>query len=159
MAYIAVVEQGDALFRALTGLPRPVCALGPAGGQGELVTVGPDCRQLPRGPLRCRILLLPGPLAPQAGQVQAGWVVSYGLSRRDSLTLSSLSPRHPCLALQRELVTLTGRCLEPQELPLPPWPAGLSPHLLLAWAGTCLLADLPPETLGKKPCPFPGKRL
>lgn len=159
MAYIAIVEPGDALFRCLSGLPQPVRALGPSGGQGALVVVGPDCRRLPPGPLRCRILLLPGPLAALAGQVQAGWVVSYGLSRRDTLTLSSLSPRRPCLTLQRELVTLAGTCLEPQELPLPPFSSPPSPLLLLAWAGTCLLAGADPVTLGKNPCPFPGKRL
>lgn len=86
MAYIAIVEPGDALFRCLSGLPQPVRALGPSGGQGALVVVGPDCRRLPPGPLRCRILLL-------------------------------------------------------------------------AWAGTCLLAGADPEALGKNPCPFPGKRL
>lgn len=167
MESIAIVEQGRSLSRCLTGLARPVRSLGPAGGQAALVVVAPDSCPLPQGPLRCRVLLLPGRLAPLAGAVQAGWVVSYGLDGRDTLTLSSLSPRRPCLALQRELVTLTGRCLEPQEIPLPPWPAGLSPHLLLAWAGVWLLVGTPPAAMEalplpgaeKKPCPFPEKGL
>lgn len=156
MQSIGIIDAGDTLKRWLTlTLGRPPCPLGPAGGQAPLVVAGPGAA-LPPGPVVCRILLLPGPLAHQAGPVQAGWVVSYGLSRRDTLTLSSLAPR-PCLTLQRELVTLTGTCLEAQELPLPT--GAPSPLLLLAWAGTCLLAGIPPEALGKNPCPFPGKPL
>ena len=155
MHTIAIIDPGSTLTRWLTctlgQVPYP---LGPAGGEAELVIAGPGAC-LPPGEVRCRVLLLPGSLAHRAGRVRAGWVVSYGLSRRDTLTLSSLSPR-PCLTLQRELVTLAGTCLEPQELPLPPCP---SPLLLLAWAGGCLLAGEDPAALGKNPCPFPGKRL
>lgn len=46
-----------------------------------------------------------------------------------------------CLALQREVVTLAGRSLEPQEVPLRGF-AGVAPELVLAWAGV-----LPPEKL------------
>ena len=157
MHRIGIIETGDTLTRWLAAtLDQPPRPLGPEGGQAELVVAAPGA-VLPPGQVRCRILLLPGPLASQAGRVRAGWVVSYGLSRRDTLTLSSFAPRRPCLTLQRELVTLTGTCLEPQELPL--FSSAPSPLLLLAWAGTCLLAGADPEALGKKPCPFPGKPL
>ena len=125
---------------------------------GVALVLCPGCRRLPPLP-PCRVLLLPGTLAgPLAGPRGA---VSYGLGRRDTLTLSSFSRRRPCLALQRELVTLAGTCLEPQELPLPPVSPCLSPALLLAWAGACLLLGqedltrLPPPGPGKKPCSFP----
>lgn len=51
-----------------------------------------------------------------------------------------------CLALQREVVTLAGRSLEPQEVPLRGF-AGVAPELVLAWAGVLLLAGIPPEKL------------
>ncbi len=72
--------------------------------------------------------------------------VSYGLSKRCSLTLSSLEPRRPVLALQREIATLTGIVLERQELPLRLW-CGMGPEPLLAAAGTLLLLGVPPEDL------------
>ena len=44
-----------------------------------------------KGLVRCRILLLPGGCPLElAAQVRAEWVITYGLSSRDSLTLSSL---------------------------------------------------------------------
>ena len=51
-----------------------------------------------------------------------------------------------CLALQREVVTLAGRSLELQEVPLRGF-AGVAPELVLAWAGVLLLAGIPPEKL------------
>lgn len=51
-----------------------------------------------------------------------------------------------CLALQREVVTLAGRSLEPQEVPLRGF-AGVAPELVLAWAVVLLLAGIPPEKL------------
>jgi len=66
---------------------------------------------------RCRVLLAPG----NGGfSVQAERVVTYGLSPRDSLTLSSL--RAPVLCIQRTLPRPDGGVIEPQELPLPPLP-------------------------------------
>lgn len=45
-----------------------------------------------------------------------------------------------------EVVTLAGRSLEPQEVPLRGF-AGVAPELVLAWAGVLLLAGIPPEKL------------
>lgn len=61
------------------------------------------------------ILLLPGD-CPRS-DLRAGTVVTYGLSPRDSITLSSL--REPVLCVQRTLPLLCGGVLEPQEFPLP----------------------------------------
>lgn len=48
-------------------------------------------------------------------------VVTYGLSSRDSLTLSSLA--EPVLCVQRQLPRPGGGVVEPQEFPLPELPA------------------------------------
>lgn len=77
-------------------------------GQGSLGAVVP----------RCRILLAPGEGLPT---VQPERVITYGLSPRDSLTLSSLA--EPVLCVQRALPRPDGMVIEPQELPLPPLPA------------------------------------
>lgn len=148
MHTIELLEGGSELSRFLSAqLPLPhrqALCRGPAGGRADLVVVAPDLGRVPEGVGPCRVLLLPGTLARLAQAIPAAWVVSYGLSRRDTLTLSSLSP--PCLTLQRELVTLTGRCLEPQEIPLPHGPR-VPPLHLLAWAGTALLMGTSPEEI------------
>ena len=48
----------------------------------------------------------------------ADTVITYGLSSRDSLTLSSLE--EPVLCIQRTLPRPDGAAIEPQEIPLPP---------------------------------------
>lgn len=125
---------------------RPACT----GGMYDLLVVAPDwpvSRPVPPG-LTCRALLLPGRLGPLAGDLEAGWVMSYGLTPRDSLTLSSLGQDGLCLALQREVVTLAGRSLEPQETPLRGF-AGAEPELVLAWAGVMLLVGVPVERISR----------
>lgn len=66
---------------------------------------------------RCRILLIPGDCDGKlSALLGAETVVSYGLSPRDSLTLSSLT--EPVLCVQRALPRVDGGMVEPQELPL-----------------------------------------
>ena len=48
-------------------------------------------------------------------------VITYGLSSRDSLTISSLT--EPVICIHRALPRPDGTVVEPQELPLPPLPA------------------------------------
>lgn len=67
--------------------------------------------------------------------IQAETVVTYGLSHRDSLTLSSLS--EPVLCVQRALPRLEGGSVEPQEIPLPPLPG--EAEILLPLLGMRLL--------------------
>ncbi len=91
-----------------------------------LLALTPEgCRMLAEFPNRsrviCRLLLAPGHIQPLPAHIQAETVVSYGLSPRDSLTLSSLTA--PVLCVQRALPRLDGTVLEPQEVPLPPLPA------------------------------------
>lgn len=80
----------------------------------------------------CRILLLPGDGPPP---LAAETVVTYGLSPRDSLTLSSLA--EPVLCVQRSLPRPDGGVVEPQEFPLPPLPG--PPEELLPLLGLRLL--------------------
>lgn len=68
----------------------------------------------------CLVLLAPGDHV-QLGGVRPERVVTYGLSPRDSLTLSSLA--EPVLCVQRALPRPDGLVIEPQEFPLPGLPA------------------------------------
>lgn len=70
--------------------------------------------------VRCHLLLAPGDCL-ELGGVQAERVVTYGLSPRDSLTLSSLA--EPVICVQRALPRPDGLVIEPQEFPLPALPA------------------------------------
>ena len=89
-----------------------------AGEVLDLLVVSPDWTGGDRRVPPCRAMLIPGRLAELAGGLTASWAVSFGLSSKDSLTLSSLEKETIHLALQREIVTLTGQRLDPQEFPL-----------------------------------------
>ena len=66
---------------------------------------------------------MPGDCTAPLERITAETVVTYGLSSRDSLTLSSLA--EPVLCVQRQLPRPGGGVVEPQEFPLPslPFPA------------------------------------
>ena len=102
-------------------LPAGVRHLRDAGAvcrkRWDLLTLTPmGCALLPEpAAVTAGILLLPGD-CPRS-DLRAGTVVTYGLSPRDSITLSSL--REPVLCVQRTLPLLCGGVLEPQEFPLP----------------------------------------
>ena len=116
------------------------------------------------GPAHCsgRITLAAGGLPPGSGAEEllpggAGGLlsgldpaaaVSYGTGPRDTLTLSSREGRQLWCAIQRELVTVEGRVVERQELPLR-LPDHMSPLSVLAAAGALLLLGVPPEELGR----------
>jgi hypothetical protein len=127
MYTIGILDRTGGLSAFLAAhLPQPLLEeadLCPAGSltTGEvldLLVVSPDLvRDLPEAP-PCRAMLIPGRLAELAGGLTAAWAVSFGLSSKDSLTLSSMGEKTIQLALQREIVTLTGQRLDPQEFPL-----------------------------------------
>lgn len=71
--------------------------------------------------ITCRVALVPGNGCGDLAGLRAETVVTWGLSPRDSLTLSSLS--EPVLCVQRALLRPDGGLVEPQELPLPRLPA------------------------------------
>lgn len=130
---------GPAAWAALlpAGVRQVAAAEALADGVWELLAVTREAlAQLETCPARCRILLVPGDCPPELpARLGAETVVTYGLSHRDSLTLSSL--REPVLCVQRTLPRPDGGVVEPQEFPLPrlPGPA----ELLLPLLGLRLL--------------------
>ena len=148
MDLFQVIEDGggieDSILRALPTRPgqgRRVSARHPA-----LLVVSP--RAAERGlslPERCRTVLLPGELG--SVPLRAASAVSYGVSPRDSLTISSREDGALWVAIQRELVTTDGRIVERQEFPLTLAP-GEKELSALAAAGALLLLGVPPERLG-----------
>lgn len=153
MYTIGIMESGRKLSRFLAqSLPErlreeiDLCAAEnlPPDRETDLLVVAPDLQWEGGTAAPCRALLVPGRLSPLAGEVRADWAVSYGISAKDSLTLSSLGEEQICLALQREVVTLTGDCLECQELLLPRG-GHTAPYHVLACAGIQLLLGVPPE--------------
>ncbi len=115
--WVHLLPPGTQKIRLDTDLPEhiwPLLALTPGG-----------CRTLTehktgRREIICRFLLAPGDLQALPAQVRAETVISYGLSPRDSLTLSSLAK--PVLCIQRTLPRLDGTTVDAQEFPLPPLP-------------------------------------
>ena len=80
----------------------------------DLLALTPEgCAHLTGCCPRCRVLLLPGNCRMMG---MADTVITYGLSSRDSLTLSSLE--EPVLCVQRSLPRPDGPAVEPQEVPL-----------------------------------------
>lgn len=153
MYLIGILESRPALSSYLSsslpeGLRRevelcPVQAL-PPEQEADLLLISPDFSEKDLPTHACRAMLVPGRLSPLAGEIPAAWAVSYGISPKDSLTLSSLGEESMNLALQREVVTLTGDCLECQELHLSHG-GYKAPMHVLACAGVQLMLGVPPE--------------
>ena len=127
MHTIGILESGSGLSAFLAAhLPPHLldrADLCPAGSLApgevlDLLVVSPDWKGEKARACPCRAMLVPGRLAEEAGGLSAGWAVSFGISPKDSLTLSSLGEETILLALQREVITLTGQRLDPQEFSL-----------------------------------------
>lgn len=142
MTGFAVLERGEALARRL------VARFGPAVDARQepgLLVLGPGAQV--EGALVCGTVLLPGGERDLLKDIQAKSAVSYGLSGRDTITLSSREGRRLWVAVQRELVRLDGTVLERQELAVELLP-GLDTMQTLALAGAMLLMGAGPEALG-----------
>ncbi len=94
----------------------------------------------------CRILLIPDSAGEVLRFFDADCVVSYGMSEKCSVTLSSISENHAVVSIQRELPTLDGDLLERQDLKMNR-PENLSEESLLAAASILLIAGAAPEKL------------
>ena len=127
MYTMKILEREPALSHFLSAHlpPRWGRALSSApAGRADLVVVSPDLIQVPSAPTACRALLAPGSLAHLAGELSAAWVVSYGLTPRDTLTFSSLEQDTLCLALQTAWNPRNGPCPgKVKPLPSSFWPA------------------------------------
>ncbi len=150
MEYLRVIEEGEGIERAILG------GLASRGGGAEgcvslshpaLLVVSPKAAARGRDlPGACRTVLLPGDAGGMLDGLRAASAVSYGVSPRDSLTISSREGRRLWAALQRELVTVGGQVVERQEFPLTMTP-GAGELSTLAVAGALLLLGVPPEAL------------
>lgn len=95
---------------------------------------------------QCNILLVPGKYATRIAKViKSKCVVGYGLSSKDTITLSSIEEGRAVLAIQREMITLDEKVLDRQEVPLEY--SKLSTDLLMVLAGSLLILGMPPERL------------
>ena len=101
--------------------------------------------EVPEG-LDCETMLLWEGSVPQ-GTLRAKRVISCGFSPRCSLTLSSISTRGAILSVQRTILCPDGRCVLPQDIPLPQAWAALPAEEQLMLAGAALLMG---EWLGKR---------
>ena len=158
--HVGIWEPDSALSQAVlnglraAGVALPALKTGnhPAAFAGEdapldLLVVAPGAvGWAGAAAIHAGVALICGAAGPLARTLQAGSAVSYGTSPRDTLTLSSLEGTQFCVAVQRELFTISGRVVERQELVLP-FPAGDAPLPWLAAVGALLLLDVPPEEL------------
>ena len=154
MECFQVFEAGEgieaAILRGLSarGGLRARCS---SGNHPALLVVSPRAAEQGQGiplPRQCRTVLLPGEMG--GAPLQAASAVSYGVSPRDSLTISSREGELLWAALQRELVTVDGQVVERQEFPLALEP-GEEELSALAAAGALLLLGVPPEELSPGP--------
>jgi len=132
--------QGDCVV--ITRGERPDCL----SGAYDLFVVGRSgwehFSDLPK--IRCRALLVPGNISGQTiAGIQSKWVVSYGLSGKDSITVSSLEKDMAVLALQRELMTLQNQVIERQELPVRLPDESNSEEVMAAYGSLLLLGGIP----------------
>ena len=145
MGCYAVLECGEGLVGVLRewfGVP-----VAPAQRPNLLIVSPRASRGRPGIALRCGTVLLPGDAGGVLDCICAEGAVSYGLSCRDSITLSSRKQDRIWVAVQRELVRMDGTVLERQEISVP-----LQPKLgvleTLAVTGAALLLGMEPEEIG-----------
>lgn len=158
MDTVGIWSNSDALAAKLTGRlgrayrfvwgDHPAC-FAPRGdvlSPVELLVVAPDATGLAGlTVLRPRLALLPGGSAAACRGVRAASAVSYGLGSQNTLTLSSMTGGSVSVALQRELLTLSGKAVERQEWVLP-MDSAASAEEFLCLAGALLLLD---QSLGE----------
>ena len=146
-----VLEAGEGIegmiYRRLRALNRtaPVCF---DRERPSLLVVSQEASRRGVALPDCRTVLLPGEAGELLGANHAASAVSYGPSPRDTLTLSSREGTRLWAALQRELVTVEGRVVEPQEFPLA-LENGAPSMSVLAAAGALLLLGVPPEQISQ----------
>lgn len=119
--------------------------LSDAGGACNLLILAQPQQHMP--PTTCDALLVSSDICPETiATIHTKWAVSFGLSGKDSITVSSLDQSVAVLALQREIVTLSGTILERQEFPVIV-PPGIHTSDMMAALGCLLMLDVPPKSL------------
>ena len=129
-------------FSTDRGDVNAVALSGPSGLQSRLWDILVVTAPLPAGVgCACRTLLMASHLSGEdLGQVSAERVISLGFSPRDSLTLTAMEEQ-PVICLQREILTVNGQRVEPQEFPLPAEKHREEAEKLLFETGLQLLLD------------------
>jgi hypothetical protein len=152
---IAVIEEpGEKLSGVIASFlrekgKRDVTLLGESalcGGVAPAVVVvspGAGAKRKSVPELSCDILLTPGK-SPPKNKISAATLISYGMSDRDTLTLSSIDSDCLMVTLQRETTAVTGRGLDRQDIPIKR-ESGVSPEVMLAAAGALLLIGISPD--------------
>ena len=145
MGTFAVVEQEEGLARMLRG--RAGVPVRPEEGP-DLLIISPqaDETMIPQ-PLRCGTVLLPGDAGRLLEKIRACSTVSYGLSGRDSITLSSRKGNRIWVSVQRELVRVDGTVLDRQEVAVRLPEDACHTGRVLAAAGALLLLGVEPNQL------------
>ncbi len=112
----------------------------------ELLVISARCaKRLPTEckRIRCGVCLMPEGFL---GNVEAGSAVSYGMSGRSSVTLSSIKEKECVLTLQRDVYTVSGKMIERQDIPLPRR-GKISAENIMAAAASLLIMGVSPEKL------------
>lgn len=100
-----------------------------------------------RPAVRCAAAVLPGSLRAEiAGKIDAKCLVTYGMSSKDTITVSSAKDTL-MLSVQRELIDLSGKRTEIQEIRLHPLFQENQEYIMAA-AGVLLLSGIPAAGLG-----------
>ncbi|MCL2084204.1 MAG: hypothetical protein FWH06_02975 [Oscillospiraceae bacterium] len=97
-------------------------------------------------PCRCRLAVVPGDAPFDASFVTADRVITYGMSCRNTVTVSSVSDGRLFLALQREIIGIDGQSLDQQELLVRHAPSTVT---ALAASAALLACGAAPESLEK----------
>jgi hypothetical protein len=143
----AIIAEG------LVKLPNPgVTFVGQssidAGVVPDIIVVSQRIGDKPPANLKgsCKILLVPGTAINLTTIIKAECVISYGMSKKNSVTLSSIGEGESVLTLQRELPTLNGKVLERQDI-LVRSKRSYSPDDIMAGVAALLLLGMNPEEL------------
>ncbi|MDR0839493.1 MAG: hypothetical protein LBN99_07650 [Oscillospiraceae bacterium] len=128
---------GETLTRMLRGVDVRVTR---ARAKADVAVVSPGYTGTQSA--ECSVLLAPD--GAGARPIAARSVITYGMSPRATLTLSSIGERSCVLAVQREIVTARGDVVEEQELEVP---ALGGTYTTLAVAGGRILLGLLPRSV------------
>lgn len=111
------------------------------GVRADLLIISPEAKLNAKKALNAKCILLPGGLLDSLNALKTDYVISYGMSARDTITASSISEDGVLISLQRELVTLNGEIVERQELPAIPLKHS-TPERIMSVRGALLLLGL-----------------
>lgn len=148
--------ENESIFQAISqrikGQRRDIrltrAPLGSAIYDAQVVVLsGTAARNLPKNrEIECKILIAPSDAVPANAECE--YIVSYGMGARDSITASSVSEKECLLALQRDIITLSGEFVDRQEIPV--LRKNFSPEDLMAISGALLVMGVEPEKLSIK---------